>query len=62
MWGKNWYQSKTIWVGILQVAIGVLGLVATFLQAGDYTAPAIVLLVVGVLTIVMRKLTEEPIV
>lgn len=58
--GKPWYQSKTVWLGIIEALIGSLGILATFLSEGDYTASSIVLLVVGVLTIVMRKLTEEP--
>jgi hypothetical protein len=58
---KAWYESKTIWVGILEIVIGALGLVATFLQAGDYTPAAFVLLAVGVLTIVLRFLTSQPI-
>ena len=59
---KPWYQSKTIWVGIIQVLCAIGLLVADFLQVGDFTAPAFVLLAVGILTIVLRFLTEQPIV
>ena len=58
---KAWYASKTIWVGILEIVIGALGLAATFLQAGDYTPAAFALLAVGVLTVVLRFLTSQPI-
>ena len=58
---KAWYASKTVWAGIIEVLIGALGLVATFLAAGNYTPEAIVLLVVGVLTIVLRLITSQPI-
>jgi hypothetical protein len=58
---KPWYQSKTIWAGVIEIVIGVLGLLATFLSVGQYTPEAIVLLAVGVLTIVLRKITEVPI-
>ena len=58
---KAWYQSKTIWVGVLEILIGVLGLVATFVGKGVYTPEAVVFLVVGVLTIVLRRLTETAI-
>lgn len=58
---KKWYQSKTIWVGILQVAAAVGLAVADFLQVGDFTAPAYVLLFVGVVTIGLRFLTDQPI-
>lgn len=59
---KAWYASKTIWVGVIEVVIGVLGLVAPFLGGKVYTPEAFVLLGVGVLTILLRKLTEVPIV
>jgi hypothetical protein len=58
---KAWYASKTIWVGVIEVVIGVLGLVAPFLGGKVYTPEAFVLLGVGVLTILLRKLTEVPI-
>jgi hypothetical protein len=58
---KKWYESRTIWIGIIQVLCAVGLLVADFLQVGNFTAPAFVLLLVGVLTIVMRFLTEQPI-
>jgi hypothetical protein len=58
---KAWYQSKTIWAGIIEVVIGVLGLLATFLAAGQFTAPAVTILIAGVLTIVLRKLTDTAI-
>ena len=55
---KKFYQSKTFWVGALEVLSGILLLVANFLTAGDYATPAIVLLVNGVVMIVLRKLTN----
>ena len=58
---KKWYQSRTVWAGILQILIAIGGLVADFLQAGDFTAPAITLLVTGVLMIVLRFVTDTPI-
>jgi hypothetical protein len=57
---KIWYKSKTLWVGVVEILIGVLGLVATFLGAGVFTPEAYVLLVVGALTILLRKLTDTP--
>lgn len=60
--GKLWYQSRTMWVGVVEFLIGALGIVATFLHLGIYTPESIVLLVVGFLTILLRKLTEVPIV
>ena len=62
MTGKLWYESKTLWVGVLQIAIAVGMALAEFLNSGVYSPEAIVLFVVGIMTIVMRYLTEEPIV
>jgi len=58
---KLWWKSKVMWVGLIEVLIGVLGLVAPFLGGKIYTPEAFVLLGVGVLTIVLRKLTDTPI-
>jgi uncharacterized membrane protein len=57
---KKWFQSKTFWVGVLEVVIGMLGLVAQFLEGGNFAVPGIVALVAGILTIVMRRLTDTP--
>ena len=58
---KRFWLSKTFWAGVIEILIGVLGIVANFLQVGDFTAPAIVALVAGALTIVLRFVTVEPI-
>ena len=58
---KRWYRSRTIWVGILEIAIGVLGLVADHLASGqEWTPASIVLIVTGALTLVLRKITTKP--
>ena len=59
--GKLWYESKTMWTGIIEILIGILGLVATFLRIGIYTPEVYVLLVVGILTVLLRKFTDTPI-
>lgn len=59
---KHWYQSKLVWLGVIQSLIGILGLVATFLDAGDFTPASIVVLVSGALTIILRIwFTDTPI-
>ena len=58
---KKFYASRLFWLGVLQIAIGVLGLLAPFLEAGNFSPEAFVPLVSGVLTIVLRFLTDEPI-
>ena len=59
---KSWLSSKTVWVGIIEILIGVLGLVGTFLGVGIYTPEAFVLLGVGILTIVLRFMTTEAVI
>ena len=56
---KMWFASKTIWIGILQILISVLGAVATFLEAGDFTTPSCILFITGVLMILLRYITNE---
>jgi len=51
---KPWYQSKLVWLGVLECAIGILGLVAAYLQNGSFTPADFVLLVSGALTVVLR--------
>ena len=58
---KSPFVSKTVLVGALEILIGVLGLLGPFLGAGDYSAPAVVLLVSGALKIVLRFMTSESI-
>ena len=59
---KDWWKSKTIWIGILEILSAVGLAVADFLQVGDFTAPAIVLFFTGVLMIVLRFLTDTKVV
>lgn len=51
---KNWYESKTVWLGVIATTIGALQLVAQFLASGTFTPEAFTLLVVGVLGVVLR--------
>lgn len=50
---KNWYKSKTIWVGILEIIAGIITAVMGLLQTG---AP---LTITGILTIIFRVITRE---
>ena len=60
--GKKWYLSKTVWAGILEILIAVGLALASFLDVGDFTTPAVIMFVVGVVTIILRFLTEQPLV
>jgi len=58
---KSWLRSKTVWVAVLYALAGVSGIVADFLEAGDFTQPAIIALMTSVLMLVLRKMTSQPI-
>ena len=51
---KKWYESKMVYLGIVQFLIGALGLLAEFLKAGDYSPFAVTMLASGILVVVMR--------
>ena len=59
---KEWYQSKTVWLGVITTLIGALQLVAQFLGTGVFTPEAFTLLAVGVLGVILRVwFTDQPI-
>lgn len=51
---KPWYESKLVWLGIVQTLIGVATLLSDWLGAGDYSPASITNLVAGILTVVLR--------
>jgi len=58
---KKWYESKLIWLGILQLVASVVQFVIEFIQAGDYSPESIVMGIAGVLVIIFRKVTYKAI-
>lgn len=58
---KSPFASKTVWVGILEILIGICGLLIPFFQNDIYTPAAWTALIMGVLTVVLRFLAVEPI-
>jgi hypothetical protein len=56
---KKFYQSKTFWVGALQILSGILLAAAQFVQSGDFSTPAVILFFNGVIVIVLRFLTNS---
>ena len=59
---KKWYESKTIWLGILTAFIGVLGLVSDLLGEPTRAQQDITLLLSGILGIVLRvRFTSQPV-
>ena len=64
--GKDWYKSKTLWFAALTVSVGVAASVFGFNEwvPDEVTADTIqtvVLVLVGVVNIVLRYVTREPI-
>ena len=51
---KQWYESKTVWLGIIQFLIGSLTLLGEFLQKQDFSPVAVTLLGTGILSVVLR--------
>ena len=59
---KKWYQSKIVWLGIIQTLIGALGLVSDLLGKGTISSQDITLLSIGILNVILRVwFTTEPI-
>jgi len=62
MFGKDWWMSTTIRVGLLEILLGIIGLVMDQLSTGEeWTALAVLAIVSGTLNIVLRKITTQPI-
>jgi hypothetical protein len=58
---KNWYQSKTVWLGLLTLTISIL----TYLQSDELISryPDIVAALgtsIGIMTILLRYVSEKP--
>jgi hypothetical protein len=60
MEAKNWWKSKTVWLGILTVSIGILTAVAEFLARGDFSPSALVLMISGAMGVILRFITDKP--
>lgn len=59
---KIWYQSKLVWLGVIQTLIGGLGVIGEFLQKGDYSPFALTIVATGILTVALRVwFTNTPI-
>lgn len=59
---KKWYQSKTVWLGLITTVGGALPLYEAKLREainGDIASAIIV--VVGILIVGLRFITEDPI-
>lgn len=55
---KPFWKSKGIWLGIAVTAGSILDLVVIFLEDGDLSERAAIMLAIGVTQIVIRSVTE----
>ena len=58
---KPWYQSKTLWVGVLSALTGIATLAIEFINKSDFSPVAIVAFVYGVVMIILRIFTTQAI-
>ena len=57
---KRWWQSRTIWLGLLELTIGLLDV---FAESGltDESADGVLLMIAGMLTVLLRFVTRLPV-
>lgn len=51
---KYWWESKLVWLGILETIIGVATFLADWLRESDYSPASVALLVAGIATVILR--------
>ena len=51
---KPWYQSTLVWTGVIEAIIGALELVAKYLESGDFSSVALIMLIAGIFTVFRR--------
>jgi fluoride ion exporter CrcB/FEX len=57
---KRWFHSKTLWVNVIGTLIAILSLTEFMAVIPKEWTPSI-LLVIGVLNIILRSITTQPI-
>jgi hypothetical protein len=57
---KPWWRSRTVWLGLLELAIGLCDLLADSGLTGG-SADGALLAAAGALTVLFRYLTDQPI-
>jgi hypothetical protein len=58
---KNWYESKLVWMGVLTALLGIIPLVQEMVSKGPVDFTAVLTLLSGVIVVVLRVWTSQPI-
>lgn len=58
---KSWWKSKTIWLNLITLLVGVAGVLAGEEWINSQVVMAITSLVIPILNLILRYLTEAPI-
>lgn len=53
---KKWYQSKLVWLGIIESLSGLFALLSEYLAKGNYSPSGLMLLGVGICSIIFTHL------
>lgn len=61
MEGKDFYKSKTFWVNLVAIVASIAGVFSLDLGLDPETQTAVVASIMGVVNIVLRFITKEPI-
>lgn len=61
MTSKAFYESKTFWFGFAQILIGFGTALQSFLTQGDFSLMSVGMFLMGIITIILRAVTEKPI-
>ena len=55
---KKWYESKTIWVGLVTLGYGALKFLGV--DVGD-PSPESIATALGIITVILRLITKKPV-
>ena len=58
---KKWYESKLVWLGVLVALQGIIPLVIDLVQKGQFDATGFLTLLSGIILVVLRVITNDPI-
>lgn len=58
--GKEWYQSRTVWVNALAILAGIFAQFGMSFDIEPETAMTLYPLILGFINVVLRKMTKSP--